>query len=460
MISNSDFTLGNGRLQSEDQRNTLREVLKRLENPPDESWYNPPIQHKAYNAPDEGGYSIGGRETRSPEEVEKSNRDLQAKWDAINRIDTAAKTKRKQADRDARTTWWSDPELGQGPGPVPSHVREKWARTEERELEWNRRRNAINAREEDLRLTAAEADLSRQEEFNEKRGPAATKPYTGPTHFTNIPGTVEKWKGEGVKPQGIKFVNDGATPIPEKPEESKLKDFDEFNKAFAPIVSKAGLSPDIMKVNPVEAGIKAGQGVATTWSSVLSNPHDPQFNDVMKLVKQAETRAEKSAEYSQTNYKNLHTSFLHFWDKEGGRQEAEKARTANREAAEAVRNAAKIPTMIQAQRMTDSFLDDPTNRYLTQEETADLEGLSPRDISLKLRYKQMFPEKLAALNQQRQAAGLGPLKQVFTPSKQGGPGFYEYKEQAPTGGRIGSTISKPALSREEALAELRRRGRI
>jgi len=329
----------------------------------------------------------------------------------------------------------------------------------------------------------------RQEEFDRKWGPEATnfdlgalgsmEPVGTPVHYaTNRPDVAAKWIGEGKAPTmvaetpqalgeaatgGVKDIRksvDYKEGIPAQPSLTQIKSMDEFNKFWNPIAAKEFPNGDPMRLNPEVEGEKVAADVMRKYASGLSDPTDPHFALYKKEVESARKNVVDSVKYQQVLYKDLRSESMKFFNSDEARAEAERVRQDNRRIAADKAAADKRPTLYQAQMETNRVFSTPAAYYLTNDEKSEIEGGKSADIQLALQYKRLRPDVLTQLNAQRVSAGLPEL--VEQTKVKGNTTFYYYPPAAKAAGPTakGGTISTPPLTREAAIAELKRRGKL
>jgi hypothetical protein len=290
-------------------------------------------------------------------------------------------------------------------------------------------------------------------------GPGAPEWQGRTMYATNVGQTAAKWQGEGKAPimiaenpeaetsakaAGVKDVRKSVKfEAPPKPSGDDLLRDEITNGMWGRWLKDNKFESDPLKINPAKAGVEAGK----KYDEEYPKP-DPKRNplelkqwekDRAFIVKETMETAKADRTFGLEAWKGIAA----FAKEERTLEQAKIAKEEKQQETLRQEGIAKKPTMIQAARMADAVMSDPKSFYLLEDEKADLEGLTPSDKELKLRYKQMLPQALQALNAQLSAAGMPILKEKFTPSKQGGPGWYEYLPETGGGGK-GAPTSYPS----------------
>ena len=296
-------------------------------------------------------------------------------------------------------------------------------------------------------------------------------------YATNVPGTAERWRGQGKKPYFVDELNNeistpeggkisGWTP-PErmaelkkeaarnkppgpKPSQGQISEMDEFNKFWGSHLAEHYGGEDPLKTNPADASEKAMAEARKKHEQKLlfrdlyGKEKDVDYAAIEKEITQAGKTAEDKAKWSRNiALREKQESFN--WFKINAKSQAGEEKPKSR------------ADIQQAQEYGRRMMADPGSVELTdQEKEAMAAGEKVPLISRKLR-----PEKLVEINRVRGLSGLPPLEEKMTKGPQKEyrdwklfrtgekdiPGQYEYPESkyqygtAPNGRRVKRDIN-------------------
>jgi hypothetical protein len=348
-----------------------------------------------------------------------------------------------------------------------------YVRGPEEQEEYDRYKG-IEERRKELRLSDAENELSRQEEFNRKWGPAATnvdvasmgskEPYKGPTHFTNIPGTIGKWKGEGVESKDIGFIAENPADLeaatkagvgrveksttfkaPRQPSEDDLISNEITGGMWGKVMEREGWESDPRRVNPVIKGVEARKKYEAQFPKPrLGTQEFTQWEkDANRMEKTAHDEAKENKEFATKTFAEV-SAFA-----------KDKSHIAEAKTAKAEAHKQKVLTI---QKQVSDLMSSWTNYDLTPQQYAVYANLKQGERVAPTRAP-LKSSVLKSINAALLEVGLNPLTQkavrVTVPlpwtDRKWSETFtgeetynaYSYPEDTSGGGRTPAPVAKP-----------------
>ena len=353
-------------------------------------------------------------------------------------------------------------EGGWGPtrtlSPGGTEVRD-WIKSDKEQAEYDSLKGQEDRRNT-LRQVRIDANLAREEEFNRKWGPEATNfdvgamgrgsgdPYTGPTHFTNVPGTIGQWQSEGVASKDIGFIAENTKDyetaknagvgkidksdtyqetIPPQPSPDQLDSMKIADGFWNHIKATHGWKVDPTEVNAVEAGIIAKQKFVDAHSSEFLDPTGANYAKFDKAANEVQKDAENRAKFAHDSAWKIRSEVFKF----AASDEAKKAIEARTQQAQEERRLANTKA---ANDERTKVMSDWRSYDLDPETLKKIEGTPTNQRVIPPAGAKLKPEVLAGLNQVLSRSGQPEMTPEEAVVQKSSPGWF--------GTNIGATPEK------------------